>query len=251
MAGFALVELLVGVAILAILAALIFSMAGAMRASADSVTCIANLRRIGNLMHMYFNDHNGWAPPHGGWTFSEPPGIQPQTSLIWTGRLAPYFEPDSYNSPMSSLFTCPSDPDQKTWPEVCSYLTQGVPGIPESAGTQRKVSYGYNYVIFTSAWGFHYTRSQPATNVRSVADPSAVILVADSMPASKGGLDSSLVFWYNKGLWPDTRHRGSFNALFLDGSAQWLPYKAATSQVIPTGRPYWSWAEFPWSQPGQ
>jgi len=249
--GFGLLELLVSVAIIAVLAALVFTAMGALRSSADSAKCVANLRQIGVLMHMYFNDHNGWAPPHSGWAFGEPPGAPQIHLLLWTGRLAPYFEPDSYYSPMSSLFTCPSDPDHKTWPEARSYLPQGVPGIPESAGTQRMVSYGYNYVIFTGNPWFHYTRPTPPTNVRNVGDPSDVILVADSMPASKGGLNPSQVFWFNQNLWPDKRHRGSFNALFLDGSVRWLPYKQATSGVTPTGRPYWSWAEFPWQPAGQ
>lgn len=247
------VELLVGMAILAILAAVLIPSTSAMRSSADSAKCGANLRQIGSFMHMYFNDHNGWAPPHTGWAFGEPAGIQPESSLLWTGRLAPYFEPDSFNSPMSSLFTCPSDPEQKTWPKVRSYLPQGVPGIPGSAGTQRMISYGYNYIIFNSYPYFSSPpRQQPPTNVRNVDDPSSVILVADSsLPESKGGIDPSLVFWWNQRLWPARRHRGSFNALFLDGSVQWLPYEEATSRVSATGRPYWSWDAFPWRPPGE
>jgi len=248
--AFTLVELLVVVAIVSILGLLTIAGAQRVLSAGNSAKCVANLRQIGVLMHSYFADHGGWAPPHSGWAFNEPPGVQPQTSIGWAGRLAPYIDENaSYNAPISSLFTCPSDPDRKSWPKVRSYLNQGISGIPESANTSSKISYGYNYVIFTTAWGWSTSPYFPQGNVRRVTTPASVILVADSMPASKGGLNPSLVFWFNPRVWPDTRHRGSFNAVFVDGHVQWVPYADATSKVSPTGIPYWSHDGFIWTDP--
>jgi len=248
--AFTLVELLVVVAIVSILGLLTIAGAQRVLSAGNSAKCVANLRQIGVLMHSYFADHGGWAPPHSGWAFNEPPGVQPQTSIGWAGRLAPYIDENaSYNAPISSLFTCPSDPDRKSWPKVRSYLNQGISGIPESANTSSKISYGYNYVTFTTAWGMSTSPYFPQGNVRRVTTPASVILVADSMPASKGGLNPSLVFWFNPRVWPDTRHRGSFNAVFVDGHVQWVPYADATSKVSPTGIPYWSHDGFIWTDP--
>lgn len=247
--GFSLLEMLIVVAVVAILAALVVSTVRAVRSSANSAKCVANLRQIGSLMYSYLNDHDGYAPPHSGRAFDEPAGLQPESSINWAGRLAPYFEPESYYSPISSLFTCPSDPDQHTWPEVRSYIREGIEEIPESAETWRNISYGYNYVTFTSAAGFHPDPPSPRTRLSRVQSPSSVLVVADSMPVSKDGINPSVVFWFNSRLWPDTRHRGSFNALFLDGSVRWLPYEEATSKVSPTGLPYWSWQGFYWATP--
>jgi prepilin-type N-terminal cleavage/methylation domain-containing protein len=60
--AFTLVELLVVIAILAILAALLFSLAGSMRRSTSSAVSVSNLRQIGTAIVTYAADNNGTLP---------------------------------------------------------------------------------------------------------------------------------------------------------------------------------------------
>ena len=60
--AFTLVELLVVIAILAILAALLFPLAGSMRRSASSAVSVSNLGKIGTAIVTYAADNNGTLP---------------------------------------------------------------------------------------------------------------------------------------------------------------------------------------------
>lgn len=60
--AFTLVELLTAISILAILASILISVAGRIRAYANKVECANNLRQIGMTVHLYANDNGGWLP---------------------------------------------------------------------------------------------------------------------------------------------------------------------------------------------
>lgn len=61
-AAFTLVELLVVVAIIAVLAGLIFAASGKIRAMGDRTKCVSNLRQVGAAMASYMGDHDGSLP---------------------------------------------------------------------------------------------------------------------------------------------------------------------------------------------
>jgi prepilin-type N-terminal cleavage/methylation domain-containing protein len=61
-AAFTLVELLVVIAILAVLAALLFPLAGSMRIKASSAISVSNLRNIGIAIVTFASDNNGTLP---------------------------------------------------------------------------------------------------------------------------------------------------------------------------------------------
>jgi len=87
--GFTLVELLVVVAIIALLAAILFPVFGRAREKARQTTCISNLKQLGMAFAMYTQDYDE----------SYPWGNQG-----WAGHLVyPYVK-------NKNVFTCPSDP---------------------------------------------------------------------------------------------------------------------------------------------
>ncbi len=76
--GFTLIELLVVIAIIAILAAILFPVFAAAKQKANSVTCLSNLKSIGQGYMMYLDDNDG-SFGMVGWTWWNE--IQPYVAL--------------------------------------------------------------------------------------------------------------------------------------------------------------------------
>ena len=89
--GFTLIELLVVIAIIGLLAALLLPAIGASREGANIVSCLGNLRSIGQGTYLYADEHHGQLPAY------EAGGV------VWDKAL----EPQLGNDP--KLFKCPSD----------------------------------------------------------------------------------------------------------------------------------------------
>lgn len=60
--AFTLVELLASLAIIGLLAAILFATLSRVRESARQTTCIGRLRELGNVFQLYVNDHRGALP---------------------------------------------------------------------------------------------------------------------------------------------------------------------------------------------
>lgn len=194
-AGFSLVELLVVVAIIAILASLLMPALQQARRAAYAATCMGNLRQITAAWHMYLDDRDGRFPYFGHYTWllyvyggsdgrwtrgTHPADVRP---------LRPYLGVDE-------TFRCPVD--------VGSF---GDPPSYEVVGN----SYPWNAVL-GRLYGFQ--RSLHGINVRKVRNPSLTVLVME---------DPVLRYWYG---YPGDIHwhyRGKTQGLigFVDGHVDW------------------------------
>jgi prepilin-type processing-associated H-X9-DG protein len=76
-----LVELLVVVAIIAILAAMLLPALQGAKNRARSAECMSNLRQLSMAFHLYAENNNGFPPPHYDAN---------ATPVQWPGRIAPY-----------------------------------------------------------------------------------------------------------------------------------------------------------------
>jgi prepilin-type N-terminal cleavage/methylation domain-containing protein/prepilin-type processing-associated H-X9-DG protein len=65
-AGFTLVELLVVIAVIAILAALLLPSISQAKRKALQANCTSNLRQIGVALQLWIDENDGWLPPGGG-----------------------------------------------------------------------------------------------------------------------------------------------------------------------------------------
>lgn len=202
--GFTLVELLVVVAIVAILAALLLPVFARARETARKVVCASNLRQIGFAFAMYCGDYDDLYPNNGD-------------PYLWMGRrwrwlLQPYLaqamqrDPADPNNPLRSrdfppgILLCPSDP----W----------------AADKWDSTSYGYSAAFYHSPAQVNamttldlYAGSPPPNVSQSQAAvrlPAQKVLVAEWLAAHEGLLEG----WWS---W-----RAARNYLFADGHVKYF-----------------------------
>ncbi len=179
--GFTMVELLIVIAIILVLAALMFPQLQGVRDRANSVKCAANLRQIGTGFHLYANENNGEFPALNAGSGD---------TNTWMTRVAPYLGiPDGKLGPAPLARAVP--------PFIC-------PSWKMDA--TRKVSYAVNENIRRAPFNWNYKR----LNV-SAGKTFLVVEIAENMdgynPATGGDVAR--------------RHPGkSANFLFVDGHVE-------------------------------
>ncbi len=114
--GFTLIEMLVVIAVVAVLAALLFPVFQRVRENARSSACLSNYHQIGLAIHMYANDADGQTPPDGG---------------SFGGLIS-----DCYPYARSAaVFACPDDYDRDREGRTGSYRMASLyQGLPISCG---------------------------------------------------------------------------------------------------------------------
>ena len=108
---FTLIELLIVIAIIAILASLLLPALNSARSKANDTKCISNLKQIGNGLFMYGGDYNDYVPAYTDFSGG---------NMKWQDRIASYVIPSisfKYNNGYfsaekkgipSGAFACPS-----------------------------------------------------------------------------------------------------------------------------------------------
>jgi prepilin-type N-terminal cleavage/methylation domain-containing protein len=109
--GFTLSELLVTVAIVALLVGVLMPALSAAKGMAKSSRCRSNLRMLGLAMHGYAEDNRGFLPYHaeGDWSLSPNPLTGTAALYWWPERINPYVD-ESYratNYQGNNAFHCP------------------------------------------------------------------------------------------------------------------------------------------------
>lgn len=124
--GFTLVELLIVVAIIAILAAIILAVFPRVRAMSRTAACASNVKQLVQAARMYADDHDRRLVPA---RITGAPS--PSRGYTWCVQLQPYMKNEQ-------ILTCPSDPEPRaTAQSTC---------LPHS--------YGINYQLtYNSGWG--------------------------------------------------------------------------------------------------
>jgi prepilin-type N-terminal cleavage/methylation domain-containing protein len=90
--GFSLMELLISIAIVALLAALILPTTAKMRQAALSAGCVSNLHTLGNAILLYASDHDNTLPGPMFPSFGETYGQATATNGYLSDYLWPYLE---------------------------------------------------------------------------------------------------------------------------------------------------------------
>ncbi|MBC8010279.1 MAG: prepilin-type N-terminal cleavage/methylation domain-containing protein [Burkholderiales bacterium] len=116
--AFTLIELLTAIAIIGILAAILFPVAARVRASGQTTRCLSNLRQFGAAIHLHAGENQGRLPS------SSHQRAPDGTSLSWTHTLTTYLGPDF-------IGRCPSVPDH---PARVSYALNDLLTLADGTG---------------------------------------------------------------------------------------------------------------------
>lgn len=197
--AFTLIELLIGISIVAILAALLMAGAGRAIDSAESAKCLSNLRQIGSALASYAGENNGTILPRYA---NDVPAGEPRG---WPARLLKM----GYIT-QADVFLCPS-----FFPRTSREATKAVNSDASQAYGMR------NWSKPGVDWGDDTALHKP---LAVVEEPGDFFIVADSVWLSPG--------WYSQGygITPGSagqfvhlRHAKMANALFLDGHVEPKP----------------------------
>lgn len=134
--SFTLVELLIVIAIIAILASLLLPALKNAREKVKQTSCANTLKQIGASAQMYCNDWDDWMVP-----VAYDLTAAPRDVLIngpWPCRLLPYMGGNNMKL-WASLFVCPSISEPRI------YREDSLGNVP--VGTNAKHSYGFNSTV--------------------------------------------------------------------------------------------------------
>lgn len=112
--GFTLVELMVSLAIIAILAALLLPVLSRGKGRAQGIYCMSNTHQLIAAVHLYAADFNDWLPPNPehelpvGWVKGTMKIAQEATNVAYLTD-PQYAKLASYNGGSASNYKCPAD----------------------------------------------------------------------------------------------------------------------------------------------
>lgn len=231
--GFTIIELLVTIAIIAVLVGLLVPVLRQSRAATRGVVCLANQHQLIVGWAAYANDYTDHAMPLAYSSFADTHSLD---RIFWWGSINAAATEVNYDrgfiSPYlgavlarKSVFECPSQP----WG---TYNTQGVIGAPTS-------TFGYNgYYLsprYTPGWG-STIRKRPWRRLYEILLPNELFVFADSLLAGDPPLNTALLdpplLWNGSGWdineYPTTAFRhsrskaglGETNTARADGSVK-------------------------------
>jgi prepilin-type N-terminal cleavage/methylation domain-containing protein/prepilin-type processing-associated H-X9-DG protein len=185
--GFTLVELLVVIAVMALLAAMLFPILASARERARETTCLSNLRQIAQAQLLYLQDWDGRFPH---WFFAAPSRPAPFGEYAyWPEYFQPYLRsPEILHDPGDFwIWDLPKEE------KLAEY----------ALGTWGHTGRG---TLANPSWQW----PGPPLSLADVQRPAETITVMDG--------------WTTPG-WTGVdlhRHHGGMNAAFVDGHARWL-----------------------------
>jgi len=217
-AGFTLIEILIVLAIIGILAAMLFPVFARARDKARMTSCASNLRQIGVALQMYKEDHDGIYPgllTPGNWD-----------NCRWTDRVYPYVK-------SQQVFHCPSFSNAQYVPG-CAH-----PGLYtqlNNNGSYDIVSPHIALDIPPSGSSSTETVGPMTVHEAQYLYPSSTILLLDGQDYPYAAVNpgvapiTSIEDLFRRGV--ANRHNDGNNVCFADGHVKWLSLQRLTQRSL-------------------
>lgn len=215
---FTLIELLIVVAIIALLASMLLPALSAARERARTANCSGNLRSIALANNMYCDANGDYYPDLYSDGISAYYKDAGNNEIYWPEMLLPFIGGDghsdfkSYNQNSSNIFNCPSH-------DVLPF--EGA-GAPCRANDGRYVSYGFNEMLYWR-WNSLKGNGQKHSIQRlKVPRPDVTLGFADGYDASdasrrRGYFNLAYNRVHARHPGSDKPRRGGFNVAWCDG----------------------------------
>jgi prepilin-type N-terminal cleavage/methylation domain-containing protein/prepilin-type processing-associated H-X9-DG protein len=215
--GFTLVELLIVIAIIAILAALLFPVLSTAKAKARRTTCLNNLRQINAGLRMYSDDSGDKTPSAGS-----------PTVRTYRQFMKSYVGLEGQPSERDTLFACPAD----------LFYYSDVAYVPQSYHAQTNSefsSYWFNGGNLQPTTNSHNRPQRPGIagrNLASIKNPDKTVLIAESAafwPFSWHEPRRRTQVWWQDAAYNDSKNMVSF----VDGHVKYIKMYWTSTIVYP------------------
>jgi prepilin-type N-terminal cleavage/methylation domain-containing protein len=225
--GFTLIELLVVVAIISLLAMILFPVFARARENARRASCLSNLKQLSLAVIQYTQDYDERMPayedniPYTSWVMEN----------IWIGKISPYIK-------NVQIFFCPSDQSKTT---VFDFAKANFSNIyPYRAGDwNNNVSYGYNGIGLAASVPTSWTPdwSKGGIALAALDNPSEIIMFADTGNKSNIGQPQGIMYCDNnpEAYGPVPKHFDGADFAFVDGHVKWSKLPGAYLSPPPSG----------------
>lgn len=212
--AFTLIELLVVVAIIVILAGILFPVFAQAKGRARQVACASNLKQVSLAFIGYVGDYDG------GWPYSNLPDSEANRAVE-----------GAFNGWISNLL----DPYAKSY-EIYRCTADTLGGwFRQPQNQDRSISFCYNYRLMTTDAAGELRGVDEGTLSRASAGISSLAVLWDSvnswndaLPNSSAGLNFRDLSWFRSDSETLTSwHQGNCNFLFADGhvkSSKWTQF---------------------------
>ena len=238
---FTLIELLIVIAIIAILAGMLLPALNKARNTAKSAGCINNQKSIGSAINMYAGDNRGFIPDYRLYWVNRN-GTSYQSWVVTAAAYLGYdiAKPDKNGcllaTPLPKVFNCPA-------------VTPPCPNQNRSYHSH----YGINKMISNGT----HAGSLPepcSTKLSQITNPSVLILTAD---AARGPLDSydpqhavhDTIIYYTAGGALKAKvinmaHENKSNVAFVAGNVSGIPFPRLSNLAVPGESIRWHWKKY-------
>lgn len=222
--GFTLLELIVVIAIVAVLIALLFGGLSRARAGAERTGCASNLRQIGAALHAYAAENGGWLPP----------GSRSNMGGTFSRILSAYTQPMKSATMAADIFYCPANVRLGS-PPAAGYGSGGQPD-----GYKGWSGYFFNYCLNASVFkitnsdigsGGYVPDQEARIKLAAILRPARTLALVDMRTRAPGvsgpptsGLTKRTYFDpSNASFTMGAVHSGLGNVLFVDGHVESFP----------------------------